>query len=167
MFKVGDRVKSNTDSYGLTQGKAYTVVDPKYYLGPKNYINLDYYTFVETDDGHVNGWWHDRFELVKEETTFKVGDKVKYVKHLDVYAKEYPEIGEVVTVTNVPRAGAEAGIHVSNHGWCYSSESFEPVDYETTFWQEFNSLCLEFVEKQKALIEQYGKDSFKEGYESK
>jgi hypothetical protein len=77
MFKVGDKVRCIDDEdsnntiwkpkYNLVKGRIYTVTE----------LNAGTDIFVSGNDV---SWRKTRFELVKEETMFKVGDKVKCVK---------------------------------------------------------------------------------------
>lgn len=73
MFSIGAKVKVVQDATGLTMGKIYTVLSPsEHYTAYGRLVDPCMDTTIVGDDGKINTWLNNRFELVKEEVLLVV-----------------------------------------------------------------------------------------------
>ncbi len=79
IFKPGDKIRCIESCLGLTVGNVYTVIEMD--VNPV-------WVCLKSDNGRIDGWTANRFELVTEEEpkAFKVGD---YVRCLKDYGDEF------------------------------------------------------------------------------
>ena len=99
MFKVGDKVKCISSTHCLKKDKIYVVTECD-----DLYVVVDHgVDSMALKDG--GGWYHDRFELVKEEAVFKAGDKVLCVGNAGVSVLGLIESGNRYTVESVDSHG--------------------------------------------------------------
>ncbi len=112
---------------GSMSGGGYYIFDEE----TKLYLRKDGTTDKWTG-GFDAGWWTSKNAaetflndyLKKDETMFKVGDKVRYVKHINVFANKYPKEDGIYTVKSI---GDTASMQVEGLIWHYDPDSFELV----------------------------------------
>ena len=134
------KVKCIDEIRGLTLGKEYDVVGVE-----------DYFYTIETDNGALQSYFQDRFEIVetpiKDKQEFSVGDKVMINKISDDFVSDVDDdvkVGDVATVTWVENWG-KCDIRLENpnweHGWwfdkadvslvgCDKSQDYRPLSHQ-------------------------------------
>jgi len=65
---------------------------------------------------------------------FKIGDKVKYINHIECHAKEYPSLGQICEIIDTMKQGI---LLKEPKGWWYYEDSFEPI-INTIDWFALN-----------------------------